>query len=151
VWPLEICPYVFRLRYRCGSASCKGKHHQSIIDWELSEAWRKWSKDYPDDFLERIGNGGCVNCAIRVVSRSSSSATRRMPRKHLWSSASIGEPAADDSPTGSQNLDDLECAVEFQRGVDDHRSMAGGGRTLDTQDGNPLVPSVINEAFECLV
>jgi hypothetical protein len=52
--PLEICPYVFRLRYRCGSASCKGQHHQSIIDWELSEAWRKWSKDYPDDFLERI-------------------------------------------------------------------------------------------------
>lgn len=50
---LELCPYTFRYRYRCLAPECSG-HHQSIADWEISEAWRRWKVDYPSDFLERI-------------------------------------------------------------------------------------------------
>jgi hypothetical protein len=32
---------------------CRG-HAQTIVDWEISEAWRNWSAAYPTDFLERI-------------------------------------------------------------------------------------------------
>lgn len=51
--PLEFCPFVFRFHYHCLSPTCGG-HHQTIVDWEISEAWRRWRIDYPDDFLERI-------------------------------------------------------------------------------------------------
>jgi hypothetical protein len=50
---LELCPYVFRLHYLCRSLDCSG-HHQTIVDWEISEAWRTWRDDYPGDFLDRI-------------------------------------------------------------------------------------------------
>jgi len=50
---LEICPFTFRFRYRCEDPACGG-HHQSIVDWEISEAWRTWRISYPTDFLQRI-------------------------------------------------------------------------------------------------
>jgi hypothetical protein len=50
---LEFSPYAFKLSYLCHAPSCKG-HRQSIVDWEISEAWRRWRKDYPNDYLDRI-------------------------------------------------------------------------------------------------
>ena len=50
---LEFSPFTFKLAYRCQSASCRG-HEQSIVDWEISEAWRSWRRSYPTDYLDRI-------------------------------------------------------------------------------------------------
>jgi hypothetical protein len=50
---LAFSPYAFKLSYRCASPTCRG-HRQTIVDWEISEAWRNWRRDYPADFLERI-------------------------------------------------------------------------------------------------
>ncbi|MFN0028036.1 MAG: hypothetical protein ACKV2O_12785 [Acidimicrobiales bacterium] len=50
---LEFPPFTFKLAYRCHSASCRG-HEQSIVDWEISEAWRIWRRSYPTDYLDRI-------------------------------------------------------------------------------------------------
>lgn len=50
---LEFCPFAFRFHYRCWSAACRG-HSQPIVDWEISEAWRRWRTQYPDDYLDRI-------------------------------------------------------------------------------------------------
>ena len=50
---LEFSPFTFKLAYRCHSASCHG-HEQSIVDWEISEAWRNWRRSYPTDYLDRI-------------------------------------------------------------------------------------------------
>lgn len=50
---LEFCPFVFRFRYHCLSPTCRG-HGQTIVDWEISEAWRRWRNTYPEDFLDRI-------------------------------------------------------------------------------------------------
>ena len=50
---LEFSPFAFKLAYRCQSPGCRG-HQQSIVDWEISEAWRRWRSDYPDDYLDRI-------------------------------------------------------------------------------------------------
>ena len=50
---LEFSPFTFKLAYRCYSASCNG-HEQSIVDWEISEAWRTWRHRYPTDYLDRI-------------------------------------------------------------------------------------------------
>jgi hypothetical protein len=45
-------PYRFRYRYRCSDGKCGG-HHQSVIDWELAEAFRRWP--YPEqERLEKI-------------------------------------------------------------------------------------------------
>ena len=38
---LERIPYRFSYRYRCDDAACR-THCQSIIDWEIGEAWRSW-------------------------------------------------------------------------------------------------------------
>jgi hypothetical protein len=40
---LEKIPHRFRYHYRCGPG-CSG-HHQSMIDWELAQAYRKWRSD----------------------------------------------------------------------------------------------------------
>jgi hypothetical protein len=40
---LEKIPHRFRYYYRCGPG-CSG-HHQSMIDWELAQAYRKWRDD----------------------------------------------------------------------------------------------------------
>jgi hypothetical protein len=42
---LEKVPFRFKYRYRCADASCAG-HDQSIIDWEIGEAFRKWRARY---------------------------------------------------------------------------------------------------------
>jgi len=50
---LELCPYTFKLHYRCAAEGCN-THTQTIVDWEISEAWRNWRHSYPDDYLARI-------------------------------------------------------------------------------------------------
>lgn len=50
---LEFSPFAFKLAYLCQSVSCKG-HRQTVVDWEISEAWRRWRRSYPDDYLGRI-------------------------------------------------------------------------------------------------
>lgn len=46
--PLEFPTTTYRFRYRCLDPACSGRHHQSIVDWELSESWRKWRSRYAD-------------------------------------------------------------------------------------------------------
>jgi hypothetical protein len=51
---LEKIPYRFKYRYRCADRGCRG-HEQTIIDWEIAEAFRSWSRMYgSDSALERI-------------------------------------------------------------------------------------------------
>ncbi len=50
---LQFSPFAFKLSYLCMTPTCRG-HQQSIADWEISEAWRKWRHDYPADYLDRI-------------------------------------------------------------------------------------------------
>lgn len=50
---LEFSPIAFKFSYLCLSPSCRG-HQQSIVDWEISEAWRTWRRPYPADYLDRI-------------------------------------------------------------------------------------------------
>ncbi|MXZ63695.1 MAG: hypothetical protein F4Y98_08950 [Chloroflexi bacterium] len=45
---LEQIPFRFFYRYRCEDAQCNG-HKQSIIDWELAQAFRKWRESYRDE------------------------------------------------------------------------------------------------------
>lgn len=52
---LEKVPYRFSYRYRCaGEPGCRG-HEQSIVDWEIAEAFRRWRNEYGEPgALERI-------------------------------------------------------------------------------------------------
>ena len=52
---LEKVPYQFKYRYRCaGEPGCRG-HEQSIVDWEIAEAFRKWRAEYGErGALKRI-------------------------------------------------------------------------------------------------
>jgi hypothetical protein len=43
---LEPSPYVVKYRYRCQEPGCQ-THTQSLIDWEVGEAGRKWPRRYP--------------------------------------------------------------------------------------------------------
>lgn len=45
---LEPSPYVVKYRYRCLEDNCR-THFQSLIDWEVAEAGRKWPASYPLD------------------------------------------------------------------------------------------------------
>lgn len=46
---LEKIPYRFRYRWRCGTV-CNG-HAQSIVDWELASAFRRWRDLYDESTL----------------------------------------------------------------------------------------------------
>lgn len=50
--PLKKIPYRFRYRYRCANRSCPG-HTQSIIDWELGQAYLSW-KGTEEERLRKI-------------------------------------------------------------------------------------------------
>jgi hypothetical protein len=45
VKPLEKIPLKFKYRFYCDYLQCKG-HTLSITDWEIGEAYRKWSRVY---------------------------------------------------------------------------------------------------------
>ena len=49
---LAHCPISFRHKYTCWAPLCRG-HEHTIVDWEISEAWRRWRASY-DDYLDRI-------------------------------------------------------------------------------------------------
>lgn len=50
---LEKIPWRFRYHYSCGG-SCNG-HHQTIIDWEIHQAYRSWRDTYgEDEAVERV-------------------------------------------------------------------------------------------------
>lgn len=53
---VEEIPYLFRYRYRCPDCgSKKSPHRQSIIDWEIGQAYRSWRAAYGDgEVLERL-------------------------------------------------------------------------------------------------
>ncbi|MFT3873667.1 MAG: hypothetical protein QM714_13665 [Nocardioides sp.] len=44
---LEPSPYIVKYRYRCAEPGCRA-HTQSLIDWEVGEAGRRWSRRYPE-------------------------------------------------------------------------------------------------------
>jgi hypothetical protein len=51
---LEKIPYRFRYVYTCSARGCAG-HRQSIIDWEINEAYRDWSRQNGENrALEQI-------------------------------------------------------------------------------------------------
>ena len=52
---LERIPYKFWYRYRCDEERCNG-HRQSIIDWELAQAFRSWRSRHRDasDLLDAL-------------------------------------------------------------------------------------------------
>jgi hypothetical protein len=47
---LEKIPYKFSYSFFCDDERCNG-HQLQILDWELGEAYRSWSKQYPHDIL----------------------------------------------------------------------------------------------------
>jgi hypothetical protein len=50
---LKRVPYKFQYRYRCSDRSCPG-HEQTIIDWELGQAWLGWTRYDETERLEMI-------------------------------------------------------------------------------------------------
>jgi hypothetical protein len=50
---LEQLPVEFSYRFKCADDRCRG-HKMRILDWEIGEAYRKWSRAYPKDWEVRI-------------------------------------------------------------------------------------------------
>jgi hypothetical protein len=50
---LTKVPYRFKFRYRCTTAGCGG-HEQSIVDWEIAQAFLGWTQFPVDERLKRI-------------------------------------------------------------------------------------------------
>jgi hypothetical protein len=50
---LEKVPYTFRLHYRCPESGCHG-HLQTIVDWEIGEAYRSWHGFAPEVRVSKI-------------------------------------------------------------------------------------------------
>lgn len=46
---LEKVPFDFSYKYRCDHEDCKG-HTMKCTDWEMGESWRRWSRDYGDQW-----------------------------------------------------------------------------------------------------
>lgn len=46
---LEKVPYDFSYKFRCNEDTCKG-HEMKCTDWEMGQSWRKWSKEYGDQW-----------------------------------------------------------------------------------------------------
>jgi hypothetical protein len=81
---LEPAPYLVKYRYRCLDDKCKG-HEQSLLDWEVGEAGRSWSSQYP-------GAG-----------RPTTRAHRRLLRRLLPDAQTVAAPSLDQRPPGPRS------------------------------------------------
>jgi hypothetical protein len=50
---LEQIPWKFSYEFECDDEHCRG-HKLQILDWEIGEAYRQWSRKYPADWEARI-------------------------------------------------------------------------------------------------
>lgn len=50
---LEKVPFDFSYKFWCDDDSCTS-HTMICTDWEMGESWRKWSKDYGDDWESKF-------------------------------------------------------------------------------------------------
>jgi hypothetical protein len=46
---LEKIPFDFKYEFRCTESGCRG-HEMTCTDWEMGQAYRRWRKDYGDDW-----------------------------------------------------------------------------------------------------
>jgi hypothetical protein len=46
---LEKIPFRFRYRFRCNERDCNG-HDLTCTDWEMSQSYRRWRRQYGDDW-----------------------------------------------------------------------------------------------------
>lgn len=51
--PLEFVPYDLRYSFVCDDDDCAG-HRFRCVDWEASEAFRKWSRQYGDQWRQKF-------------------------------------------------------------------------------------------------
>jgi hypothetical protein len=49
VQTLEKLPYDFSYEFRCGDVDCRG-HTMKCTDWELGQSYRRWRKDYGEEW-----------------------------------------------------------------------------------------------------
>ena len=52
--PLEFIPYKFFYHFLCDDDRCIRPHRLSVVDWEMSESYRKWSKQYGNDWRDKF-------------------------------------------------------------------------------------------------
>jgi hypothetical protein len=50
---LEKVPFTFKLRYKCHESGCR-EHLQTIVDWEIGEAYRSWRGFAPQERVAKI-------------------------------------------------------------------------------------------------
>jgi hypothetical protein len=50
---LEKIPFKFIYEFDCSDAQCKG-HRMSCTDWEMAQAYRRWRRQYGDDWEARF-------------------------------------------------------------------------------------------------
>lgn len=51
--PLEKIPFKFYYRFFCSDSKCKG-HKLSATDWEMGEAYRKWKRNYGNEWEDHF-------------------------------------------------------------------------------------------------
>ena len=52
---LEKVPYQFKYKFQCDEDECNG-HTIICTDWEMGESWRKWSREYGENWEEKFRN-----------------------------------------------------------------------------------------------
>lgn len=106
---LERIPWRFRCRYSCGG-NCQG-HDQTIIDWEIHQAYRNWRRRYGEkEAVERFETNGWKSCAVRRKIPSSSSAINYDTAKHSSLSAYFGPQRGQITEKSSSLGSSLESA-----------------------------------------
>jgi hypothetical protein len=51
---LEHIPWTFSYRFTCDDERCSGGHELQILDWEIGQSYRDWSRTSPDGWEEKI-------------------------------------------------------------------------------------------------
>jgi hypothetical protein len=51
---LEHVPFTFSYRFRCDDARCSTGHQLQILDWEIGQSYRRWSRTDPERWEDLI-------------------------------------------------------------------------------------------------
>jgi hypothetical protein len=135
---LEKIPWRWLFAHTCPEGGTR--HEQTIIDWEIGEAWRRWRRQYgAEDAVRRIREKwlndlcGPKRDPVFFVGNQHGHPRGFLVLGVFW------------PPTASPDLNDLQERFDFTSHLDDDLPVTVGAEPFDTENRDPLGAAELDE------
>ena len=134
---LEQIPWSFAYEFTCNDDRCTG-HELGILDWEVGESYRQWSRQYGDRWEEKLRERYEVELPARDLHFVVGNLAKR---RHIFEIVGLVRPPRPKVIDGGFVQESLDLMGE-------QRAVAGLGVGLETEQADALGLDQGHEAME---